>query len=60
MMDNSNIKNEHTNGEITIVWQPGKCIHSGMCLRNSPDVLQVNDKHWIKPEASTTERLESH
>jgi uncharacterized Fe-S cluster protein YjdI len=58
-MDKSNIKKEYTNGEITIVWQSGKCIHSGLCVRNNPDVFQPKEKPWIKPEASNTEKIKS-
>ncbi len=53
-MDKNNIIKEYTNGEITIVWQQNKCIHSGMCVHNNPNVFQPKEKPWIKPEASTT------
>lgn len=56
-MDKDNITKEYSNGEVTIVWQSGKCIHSGNCVRNNPDVFQPKSKPWIKPEASTTERI---
>jgi uncharacterized Fe-S cluster protein YjdI len=58
-MDKNNLRKEYTNGEITIVWQSGKCIHSGMCVKNNPDVFQPKEKPWIKPEASTTEQIKS-
>ena len=32
-------KKEYTNGEVTIVWQSGKCTHSANCVKNNPDVL---------------------
>ena len=53
-MDPNNIKKEYTNGEITIVWQSGKCIHSGNCVRSNPNVFQPKEKPWIKPENDTT------
>lgn len=56
-MDKNNLKKEYTNGEITIVWQSGKCIHSGNCVKGSPEVFQPKDRPWIKPEGSTTERI---
>lgn len=48
---------EYTNGEATIVWQSEKCIHSGNCVRNNPDVFKPKEKPWITPENSTTERI---
>jgi uncharacterized Fe-S cluster protein YjdI len=56
-MDPENIKKEYTNGEVTVVWQSGKCIHSGNCVRNNPDVFQPREKPWIKIDGSSTERI---
>lgn len=56
-MDKNNLKKEYTNGDITIVWQSGKCAHSGKCVKNNPDVFQPKTQPWIKPEASTTEKI---
>lgn len=30
-----------------------------MCVRNNPDIFQPKEKPWIKPEASTTEKIKS-
>lgn len=56
-MDAKNIKKEYTNGEITVVWQSGKCIHSGNCVRNNPDVFQPKEKPWIKIDASSSDKI---
>lgn len=56
-MDSKDIKKEYTNGEITIVWQSGKCIHSGNCVRNNPDVFKPKEKPWINIDASSTEKI---
>ena len=56
-MDKNNIKKEYTNGEVTIVWQSGKCIHSGNCVRNSPAVFKPKEKPWVNPEAASTEEI---
>ena len=39
-MEPKNIKKEYTNGEVTIVWQSGKCTHSANCVKNNPDVFK--------------------
>lgn len=59
IMDKNNLTKEYTNGEITIVWQSGKCIHSGNCVRNNPAVFQPKEKPWIKTEAGTTESIKN-
>ena len=56
-MDPNNITKEYTNGEVTVVWQSGKCIHSGNCVRNNPDVFQPKEKPWIKIDASDTQQI---
>lgn len=45
---------EYTNGEMTIVWEPRKCIHSGVCVKGLPNVFQPQDKPWIKIQAAST------
>ena len=48
---------EYSNGEITIIWQPGKCIHSGVCIRTLPRVYNPRARPWIKIENATSEQL---
>jgi uncharacterized Fe-S cluster protein YjdI len=50
-------RKEYSNGEITIVWQPKLCIHSGVCVRTLPKVYNTKERPWIKPENATTREL---
>jgi uncharacterized Fe-S cluster protein YjdI len=56
-MDSNNLKKEYTNGEVTVVWQSGKCIHSANCVRNNPDVFQPKEKPWIKIDGSSKDKI---
>lgn len=56
-MEPKDITKEYSNGEVTIVWQSGKCIHSGNCVKNNPEVFKPKEKPWITPENSTTEKI---
>jgi uncharacterized Fe-S cluster protein YjdI len=56
-MEAENTKKEYTNGEITVVWEAGKCIHSANCVRNNPNVFQPKEKPWIKIDASSSEKI---
>jgi len=56
-MDKNNIRKEYSNGEVTIVWQSGKCQHSGNCFRNNPDVFKPKEKPWSTPEGSGTDKI---
>ena len=51
------VKKEYTNGEVTIVWQSELCKHSGNCVRGLPEVFQVKEKPWIKPENASSEQI---
>jgi uncharacterized Fe-S cluster protein YjdI len=48
---------KYSNGEVTIVWRPERCIHSGNCVRGLPEVFKPKEKPWITPENSTTEKI---
>lgn len=51
------IKKEYTNGELTIIWQPGLCQHAGICTKTLPNVYHPKEKPWITIENATTEEL---
>ena len=44
-------------GEITINWEPAKCIHAGTCVKTLPHVYDPKGRPWIKPEGATAEEL---
>lgn len=48
---------EYSNGEITILWKPDLCIHSGVCVRTLPQVYDPKARPWIKQHNATTEEL---
>ncbi|MBT8263325.1 MAG: (4Fe-4S)-binding protein [Bacteroidia bacterium] len=39
--------NEFTNGEITVTYEPKKCIHSENCARGLSDVFRTSVIPWI-------------
>lgn len=50
-------KLHYTNGEVTIVWQPKLCKHSGNCVRGLPAVFNSKEKPWVKPAGASTEQI---
>ena len=50
---------EYTNGEITIVWQPDKCCHSGMCVKTLPQVYNPAKRPWLTIGNATTAQLKA-
>ncbi|MBU1094855.1 MAG: (4Fe-4S)-binding protein [Bacteroidetes bacterium] len=56
-MDKKEIIKEYSNDDITIVWKPRKCIHSGICVKLLPQVYNPASKPWIKMKNADTEQL---
>lgn len=48
---------EYTNGEITVIWGTSICIHSGNCLKGSPNVFKPRERPWIEINATTSEEI---
>ncbi len=42
---------------ITIVWKPNVCIHSGVCVRELPQVYKPKEKPWIQQEHASEAEL---
>lgn len=55
-MPNQNIK-EYSNGEVTVLWDASKCIHSANCVKNLPEVFKPKEKPWVQMENSTLENI---
>ncbi len=51
---------KYSNGEITVVWKPDTCIHSGICWKGAAgltDVFDPRKKPWINPQGAASERI---
>ncbi len=51
------ITKKYSNGELTVVWKPQKCIHSRVCVKTLPMVYDPEAKPWINVENASTEEL---
>lgn len=47
----------YKNDDITVVWEPSKCIHSALCFNGLPRVFNPRKKPWITMEGSTSEAI---
>jgi uncharacterized Fe-S cluster protein YjdI len=58
-MEGKSIIKKYKKEELTIVWEPKKCIHAAICVKELPGVYDPNSKPWIKPENASVEQLKS-
>lgn len=49
----------YTNGELTVLWQPHLCRHTGICARGLPAVFAPGRRPWIDMDAASTEDIEA-
>ena len=47
----------YTNGEVTIVWKPDICKHTGICFHGLPAVFDPRRRPWIDTSQSDTETM---
>jgi uncharacterized Fe-S cluster protein YjdI len=51
------MKKEYTLGDLTVLWQPDLCIHSGECVRRLPNVFRPKERPWVKMEGSDEQTI---
>jgi putative redox protein len=43
---------KYTNGDVTVVWKPEVCKHSGRCVNGLPGVFNLNERPWINMQGA--------
>jgi len=49
----------YSNGEITVIWKPDICVHSGICARGLPAVFDPRRRPWIQLHVADTETIKA-
>jgi uncharacterized Fe-S cluster protein YjdI len=50
-------KNVFTNGELTVTFEPSKCIHAEKCANGLSEVFRTSVIPWIDLDAANTKRI---
>lgn len=48
---------EYTNGEITVYWKPGACVHASYCYRDLIQVFDPSRRPWVDMKGAPTEKI---
>ena len=51
------VKINYSNDEITVVWKPKLCIHSGRCFNGLPEVFNPWVRHWVNVNRAPAESI---
>jgi uncharacterized Fe-S cluster protein YjdI len=51
------MKREYSNENLTIFWDSSKCIRSGNCDRQLPQVFDINKRPWVNVNAADAEEI---
>jgi uncharacterized Fe-S cluster protein YjdI len=51
------IEKHYSNGEITVVWKPRQCMHSGICFAGLGKVFNPKRRPWVDVSQATTEEI---
>jgi uncharacterized Fe-S cluster protein YjdI len=46
------MKKTYSNGEVTVIWQPDLCRHTGICARGLPAVFDPRRRPWVILDSS--------
>ncbi len=51
--------NKHTYSKegVTVLWEPAKCIHSGICVKGLPEVFNPQKLPWVDVNHAQSERI---
>lgn len=50
-------KNEYSNNDITVTYEPCVCIHAEKCAKELSDVFRTSIIPWINLEGSETQQI---
>lgn len=59
IMEENRIIKKYKKDALTILWEPKKCIHAAVCVKELPEVYDPKGKPWIKPENASIAKLKS-
>ena len=51
------ITKKYSNGEVTVIWKPHVCQHSGKCYTGLPEVFDTKVHPWVNPMGADSQAI---
>mgnify|MGYP006289739871 FL=1 len=51
------VTKKYSNGEVTVLWKPGLCIHSEICFKGLPNVFKPKERPWIQMDGADSQTI---
>lgn len=48
---------EYPKGNLTVIWEPKKCVHAGVCVKMLPKVYNPKETPWVDCSNASIEEL---
>jgi uncharacterized Fe-S cluster protein YjdI len=48
---------KYSNSDVTVVWKPSLCQHTGICFMGLPQVFDPSKRPWIAIDGASTEEI---
>jgi uncharacterized Fe-S cluster protein YjdI len=55
-LEESNLR-DYSNDEITVHWDPKKCIHARECVKGLPEVFNRDNRPWVNISGASSEDI---
>ena len=49
----------HTNGDVTVTYDPDICTHAARCVKGLPSVFDVKKKPWVNVDGAPADQIEA-
>ena len=47
----------YANDEVTVLWRPSLCVHSGICARGLPAVFDPRRRPWVAIDGAAADAI---